>query len=413
MATTVNSTVSPSVYRSPLRRMLYDSPLHTTVGKIVFVVIALVVLVLAGVVWADWLTPLENLPGFLFGILAGLLGSLVAIALLRYLDRREPESWWYFLGVLLIALAITVAPAAFFNTRSPVPLLTVGINEEFWKVFPLLMLVFFAPTVVTGMRDGLIYGALGGFAFNCMEIGVYVMRDAIPQSGLAGVPSQLSRLGINGIDNHVVWAALLGGAIGLAVQTEKRWVKVVAPLGAYLLVAVTHMLQDLGGGAILAALISGGLVQLFERADLTAMMQRDPAAAQALLAQYGNDAIRLEVLAINIICLPIILWMLLSSGTWERRVIREQLADEVGRAITAEEYEGVKAEQRFRLRKVPGSSARVGRQIRNAQNELAMLKHYLTRRGRPVEGDSLVTYYRDEVARLRAGAPVGQRQPAR
>lgn len=404
-------TTRTTNFNSAFNRMLYDSPLHTTVGKISFAVIALVVLVLAGIVWADWLTPIENLPGFLFGILAGLLGSLVAIALLRYLDRREPESWWYFLGVLLIAMVITIAPAAFFNVRSPIPLLTVGINEEFWKVFPLLMLVFFAPTVVTGMRDGLIYGALGGFAFNCMEIGVYVMRNAIPESGLAGVPSQLARLGIYGIDNHVVWAALLGGAIGLAVQTEKRWVKVAAPLGAYLLVALTHTLQDLGAGVVIAGLITGSLTRVIEGVDPIALIQQDPAAGQALMDRYGDTAMRLEVLGINIICLPIILWMLLSSGNWERRVIREQLADEVGRTISAEEYAGVQAEKRFGLRKVTGYSAKVGREIRDAQNALAMHKHYLKRRGRPVEGDPLAEYYRAEVARLRGeGARAGQVQ---
>lgn len=38
------------------------------------------------------------------------------------------------------------------------------------------MLVFFAPTVVTGVRDGLIFGALGGFGSNFMEMAVYILR---------------------------------------------------------------------------------------------------------------------------------------------------------------------------------------------------------------------------------------------
>ena len=95
---------------------------------------------------------------------------------------------------------------------------------------------------------------------------------------------------------------------------------------------------------------------------------------------------------------------LLKSGNWERQVIQEGLADESDAVITPEEYEGVEAERRFRLRRLPGFPRRIGRQVRNAQNRLAFHKAYLKRKSRPIEGDPLIDYYRAEVIRLRSGA---------
>ena len=46
----------------------------------------------------------------LAGAALGFLGSLPALGLLRYLDRRQPESWWYYIAVLLLAMLFTTAP---------------------------------------------------------------------------------------------------------------------------------------------------------------------------------------------------------------------------------------------------------------------------------------------------------------
>ncbi len=389
-----------TAYDSLFSRMLYDSPLHTLRGKVIFVVIMVPVLYFAGHTWLGWLTPLENGWIMLFGLLSAFLGSLLGLAFLRYLDRREPESWGYFVGVLLLATLLTAAPAAYFNGLSPAAILTVGLNEEFWKVLPLLLLVFFAPTMVTGVRDGFIYGALGGFGFNIIETAAYILRVSGPEEGMAGVAAQLGRLGFWGIDNHVFWSMLVGAGIGLAVQSSDRRTKILAPLGAYLLAALTHTIQDFGVGGALAA----GLMLVILTLQGANVTQPDPAALEELGKKYMDLSLALEALVINIVNIPILIYALLKSGNWERQVIREQLADEVGTVITSEEYAGVKAEKRFRLRHVPGYPSHVGRAIRNAQNNLAFHKVYLKRQNRPVEGDPLAEYYRATVAHLRGEA---------
>ena len=129
--------------------------------------------------------------------------------------------------------------------------------------------------------------------------------------------------------------------------------------------------------------------------------QLTPEAVADLTARYLSTSLALQALIINIVVLPIIIWVLLKSGNWERQMIIEELAGEVGTVITPEEYEGVKAEKRFKLRKLLAYSGRIGRDIRNAQNSLAFHKAYLKRRSRPVEADPLAAYFRAEIVRLR------------
>jgi len=386
-------------YHSFFSRMLYDSPLHRLPGKIALVAIMVVIVLLSSVIWSTWLTPLSNGWLVLLAVAVAFLGSLVGLVWLRYLDRREPESWWYWIGVLVFAMLFTVTPAVVFNSISPF-VLTIGFNEEFWKVVPLLLLILFAPTTVNGVRDGMIYGALGGFAFNMVEIADYFLLDIYPAQGIAGLAEALARLAFWGVGVHVIWSMLVGAGIGLAVQTQNRRTKILAPLGAYLLAAITHSIQDMGVGVILMAIALSMLLTL-QGAEVD---MNDPTAGPELISENLQWITRIEAILINIIILPIVIAFLLKSGNWERQVIQEGLADESDAVITPEEYEGVKAERRFRLRRLPGFPRRIGRQVRNAQNRLAFHKAYLKRKSRPIEGDPLIEYYRAEVIRLRSGA---------
>lgn len=389
-----------SKYNSLTARLLYDSPLHSRGGKIIFALIWILVLYFAVTSWIRWLTPLESGLTLMIGMTVALVGSVIGLIFLLYLDRRKPEPWPYWVAVLVVATLLTAAPAAYFNVNSPNTAITVGFNEEFWKVFPLLMLVFFAPTVVTGVRDGLIYGALGGFGFNLIEMSVYILRTTTPEQGLLeAITAQTSRLGINGIDNHVVWSALVGAGIGYAVQARNRKLGIFVAVAAYLLAVVTHDLQDSFLGIGIMMMLMMGLAPLFG-ADLSAGSGMSPEQQRSM----SDLTTRLEVLVINVINFAILIFALVKSGNWERQVIREELAGEADPVITPEEYEGVQAEKRFRLRRVPGYPRRLAAKIRTAQNSLAFHKQYLQRKGRATDTDPLAQYWRGEIARLRSSA---------
>jgi hypothetical protein len=257
--------------------------------------------------------------------------------------------------------------------------------------------------MVNGIRDGVIYGALGGFGFNVLEIANYVLRVSYP----AGRPSQaaMSQLSTIGLVWHWqsrhVWAMLVGAGIGLAVQAQNRRTKLLAAgLGGYLLAVLTHTLQDLALGGIITLAIT--FVILWLRG--INMTELSGTAAADLVKPYIWISSALEALLINIINIPIIVYALLKSGDWERQVIQTELADEIGIVITPDEYVGVQAEKRFRLRQISGYSPRVGRRIRNAQNGLAFQKRYLKQRGRNATTDPLAQYWRDEVIRWRESA---------
>lgn len=394
-------------YDSLFERMLYDSPLHTAIGKIAFALILVATLYLAGLSWVEWLTPLSNVAIIFPSMALAFAGSLIGLAFLRYLDRRNPEPWWFFVGVLVIATFVTAAPAARINNISPVSDLTVGLNEEFWKVWPLLMLVIFAPTVVTGMRDGMIYGAIGGFGFNICEIANYVLRVSYPESGLDGIAGQLTRLGFFGIGNHVVWSTLVGAGIGFAVQTDNRKWKILAPIGAYLLAAFTHTLQDNFVGPLIAIGIE--LVYFVLRGVNITGITANPDRAKEEMAKLSTSgmwiASPLEVIVINFVNLIILFWAFMKSGDWERKVLNTQLENEVSNepnaVMTPEEYELLKAEKRLGLRTIPGYSRAQGRAIRNAQSDLAMIKQYLMHHHKPIEGNPLVQYWRNKTVALR------------
>ncbi|MCB0123599.1 MAG: PrsW family intramembrane metalloprotease [Caldilineaceae bacterium] len=387
-------------YHSLFNRMLYDSPLHRLWGKLIFALILLITLYLAGDVWRGWLTPLSNGWLILYAMTIAFCGSLIGIAFLLYLDRRDPEPWWFFVGTLLAALLLTTAPAAYFNSISPVPTLTVGFNEEFWKVLPLLLLIFFAPTLVSGTRDGLIYGALGGFGFNITEIADYFLKVSYPAEGMEGLSGQLVRLGWWGIGNHVFWSALVGAGIGYALETDHRLRKITVPLAAYLAAVFTHTLQDNLVGPMIGLGLAG-LVLFLQGVDINGLNMQDQDNLPESVKSAMAIGLPLEALVINIINILLLIIALRRSGNWERAIVREELADESAAIITPEEYAGVETEKRFRLRRIPGYARGKGRQIRNAQNALAFHKRYLRRRGRSLETDPLVTYWRDEVLRLR------------
>ena len=378
--------------------IFYDSPLKKIWGKVILVLIMMVIIFLSGNIWKSWLTPLSNVWIMFPGIFIGILGSVFGILFFRYLDRREPEPLKLWFGVLIFALLFITASAAYINTNSEFPLLTVGFNEEFWKVLPLLMLAYFAPRVVNGVRDGIIYGALGGFAFNIIELSVYFLRESYPQAGYQGLIYQMGRLGFWGIENHVIWSMLVGAGIGKAIESKSLKMKILAPLGAYLLAVFTHTMQDVGIGPLLTVASSYAVMYLqgYDPATFKSPEMQD------VMKNSLSDAMRLETIMINIIIIPILIKQLLKSGDKERQTVKDELADEIGEVITEDEYKGVLEEKRFRLRKINGFPKRIGKKIRKLQNALAFHKSYLKNKNISLDNDPVKAYYIQEIAKLRS-----------
>jgi hypothetical protein len=89
---------------------------------------------------------------------------------------------------------------------------------------------------------------------------------------------------------------------------------------------------------------------------------------------------------------------------WERRVIREELADEVGRAVTPAEYAEIVRDRILRTRRIDRMHPRQSSALVNAQHELAFRKRRVRNERKDPERDSLVAGWRDDIQRLRGVA---------
>lgn len=391
--------------RTGVPMMLADyldhTPLATTRGKLLLAALLTAQAALATWAWSGWVHPLSNAPLLLLGIGAGLLGSSWTLLAIAYLGRRRRATRVVRWLVFIWAAAVTPACAAFCNSHSPMTLLTVGINEEFWKVTPVLLAAWFVPWSVRGTRDGLLLGALGGVGFNVIELAVYYIRTSYPQHGLfRGLDEQLGRLGLWGVDNHVVWSALVGAGIGHAIQTRsgRRW---LIPIGTYLLAAITHMAQDALLGPVLLVLIFAGLV----RTTSGVALNHAPASVKAAMSErWLSTATGLEVIAVNLLILPLLALALVRSGQEERKALAANLEGESDAIVTPRELADATRARRFHRRSVEAATGRARKHIRHAQDALAFRKEFLSRIGIAADGDPLARRYRAEITALRGAS---------
>jgi hypothetical protein len=89
------------------------------------------------------------------------------------------------------------------------------------------------------------------------------------------------------------------------------------------------------------------------------------------------------------------------SGVWERQVIREELAGEVGHTVSPGEYQAIVRDRMFRTRRINGMGHRASSALVNAQHELAFRKRRVRNDGRDPERDPLTNRWRQAIRHLR------------
>ena len=392
-----------------LRRVLYGSPLHRTGGKIALAAILIGLFAFAFPTFVRYYTaqPLQFLGALPFGFLI----YLPTILVLYWLDRREREPallyWGVVFALILFFCMVSSRTTYFLIDHLQVPFfVVVGPSEELWKVAPLLLLVIFARPAVNGTRDGFIYGALGGLGFAILELAANFALSDFPTKGWSSLGLDIvGKANLLGTDVHIVWSAMLGAAIGYGVASKRRWLRWLVPIGAYLLVAGTHSVND-WIGHIIAPIIGS---EIYIRGILTAVTGMP--VEQVVEVLKTNQLLFLstqlfnattDLIVMNIIILPILFAVLWKSGATERRIVREQLQAEPESVIKPEEYAGAEAERRLHLRSFTGYSKKMMRKIRGLQNELAFRKDFVRRHGGDLASDPPAQAIREEIAGLRA-----------
>ena len=209
--------------------------------------------------------------GFLLSALVTLVPSLIAIAILWWLDRYEKEPLWllsiaFFWGavptiILSIPAQLFVAPPleAALGHSIFYPLanlsLVAPLTEETFKALMLLAIFVLYRDEFNGVTDGILYGALIGFGFSVVEDVFYLMRSLLGDGGWAewGMTVAL-RVGLYNL-NHSLFTACVGVGFGLARSTARRRQRWVYPLLGWVVALALHALHN--GGIVLAQATSG------------------------------------------------------------------------------------------------------------------------------------------------------------
>jgi len=400
----------PLLLGSPLRRR---GPC-IAIGAVLLVLLGFAALVQVGLL-AGMRADVERV--FLRALGLSSLLALVPLRILWYLDRRERETPWLFAAAFLWGGLIATGLALPFNTafasavdawvmRHPAVAAALGpqaaqllaapisapVVEELTKALGVLALFWLLRAEFENMRDGIVYGALVGLGFTWFEAPIYVAQG-YAETGIAPWGMQLGwRYALFGFGGHALFTGIFGAALGLALQTRRRWVRVLAPVGGLLL-------------AILAHALNNALPLLFAIAAAAAGEPPPPDEPSApglgfLRAFLYGSLFELTVFLPFVALLAVALWR---SGVWERRVIREELAEEVGRTVSAAEYAEIAGDRMFHTRRIDPAHKRESAALVNAQHELAFRKRRVRDAGRDPESDRLVQRWRGEIRRL-AGA---------
>lgn len=406
-------------------RVLYGSPLgRSKFGS--FVVIMLVVLLVLSTASLinNIVAPTSakgGIPIFLMALAWSGFLSIIPIAILWFLDRREQESKWLYAIALLWGALIATGVAQPINvliinavkdyftlhpdlqavlggemaTMSIAAPLAGPIVEETTKGAGVLLLFLLLQSEFDSVRDGFIYGALVGIGFNFLETSAYILQGFV-DTGSAPWLSQLSsRHSVFGVGGHALYTGFFGMGLGLARQTVRPWLRyAAAPIG-WLLGFSAHFVNNcIGLMLILIIKITG---TDFNDTPDTGGFDLD--SLPFLTGFAFNTARNLITLFPFFLIAVVMLWQ---SGIWERNVIRDELADEVEPVITPTEYEAVKRDRIFRTRRIPEYDRRTSNAIVRAQNELAIRKWRVQHQGQDVNKDELVASWREELMRLRS-----------
>ncbi len=320
------------------------------------------------------------------------IGALLALPLLCLyiwvpwiIDRYDPEPLWALIAVLAWGGITACGFSAVINTFIGGAASAIGgksfgqvvgacfsapLVEEFWKGLAVFWMFYFRKRDFDGIVDGIIYGAFVALGFAAVENIIYYARAADAEM-LHGQDSALAGTvfirGILAPWGHPLYTAMTGIGFGLARETEKGWVRWMAPIGGYFCGVFLHFVWNL------AATISNVLVLVML-----------PLWFLFLLAFFG-----------------LVIWCVRRKG----KIIGDHLRDEVLMGnLTLQEYQMIISPV-GRMKATFSFGGAAGRKFVDAAARLALSKWHTGRatRGRKmtISADFIVPL-RQELHQLRA-----------
>ena len=189
-------------------------------------------------------------------------------------DRYDPEPWWCLLMALAWGGIAACGFSALINTAVQITGNAVGgesfgdvlgacvsapIVEELFKGLAVFGMFFFLRRQFDGVVDGVIYATFAALGFAAVENIIYYSNAAREEAvlGHAGVLAGTVLVrGVLGPWGHPLYTSMTGLGFGIARETNKTWLKWLAPVAGYLFAAFLHSTWNtaatvLNGGALL------------------------------------------------------------------------------------------------------------------------------------------------------------------
>ncbi|WP_426566236.1 PrsW family intramembrane metalloprotease [Angustibacter sp. McL0619] len=245
------SALTPSAPRRTGRSAV-GRGLLLTLGGVLMVAALLLVMVAIG---AD-----TGLAGFAAGFVFSLVPVCIVLPALLWLDRLEAEP----VGQLLFAFGwgalVATSVALVVNTYSVTVLTQHGGSvsttavlvapwvEETCKGAAVLVVLLWRRQEFDGVVDGIVYAGLAGLGFAFTENVLYLGR-ALQEDGSSGLAMTFVLRCVFGPFAHPLFTMAIGVGLGIAVQTTRTWLKVVAPLAGLLVAVLLHGLWNLSAVA--------------------------------------------------------------------------------------------------------------------------------------------------------------------
>ena len=209
------------------------------------------------------------------------LGALFALPMLVvYLwvpwivDRYDPEPWWALLMALAWGAIAACGFSALVNTVVDVvatqalgkgagevlsACISAPIVEEGTKAMAVFFMYYFMRREFDGVVDGVIYATFAALGFAAVENILYygnaATAEILNHKEGAFIGTFVVR-GVLGPWGHPLYTSMTGLGFGIARETNKTWLKWIAPIGGYCFAMFLHSTWNI------AATLSGYLVAL-------------------------------------------------------------------------------------------------------------------------------------------------------
>jgi RsiW-degrading membrane proteinase PrsW (M82 family) len=191
---------------------------------------------------------------FGIGALCALPPLAIYIWIPRLLDRFDPEPWWALALVVVwgafaacgVALVINSGVGMVAEAVAPgsgqivMACFSAPIVEEGMKGLGVLGVFYFLRREFDGVVDGVIYATFTALGFATIENVLYYGRAAAADSQGLALAGTFALRGILTPWLHPLFTSMTGLGFGIARETDKTWLRWLAPIGGYCAAVFLH-----------------------------------------------------------------------------------------------------------------------------------------------------------------------------